>query len=244
MANELPLTEFDRITLNQTLQIFKAMIPFLDYPLQRTLSLFIRMNELKQTMQFYSSPQNLSSFSTCNFNGSRQTIHSINDLLKNEQAIDTILKYCPEQYASMLRSYRQFSRMSDLFNMMNIMNGGDFTSGFDPGSINPNMFSGAGINPDMFSGSGMNPADLLSKFFTGEPTAANPQENTPPPSESDAPADENASQPSAPPASEPPPASAPPTGNVFLNNFMNPKQQQLYNDYITQLDQLDFEKQS
>ena len=49
MAKELPITEFDLRTVDESTQMFKAMIPFLDYQLQKPLSLIIRMNEFSQT---------------------------------------------------------------------------------------------------------------------------------------------------------------------------------------------------
>ena len=53
MAKELPITEFDLRTVDESTQMFKAMIPFLDYQLQKPLSLIIRMNEFSQTLRFY-----------------------------------------------------------------------------------------------------------------------------------------------------------------------------------------------
>lgn len=62
MAKELPITEFDLRTVDESTQMFKAMIPFLDYQLQKPLSLIIRMNEFSQTLHFYNrSPGNLQS---------------------------------------------------------------------------------------------------------------------------------------------------------------------------------------
>jgi hypothetical protein len=52
MAKELPITEFDLRTVDESTQMFKAMIPFLDYQLQKPLSLIIRMNEFSQTLRF------------------------------------------------------------------------------------------------------------------------------------------------------------------------------------------------
>ena len=52
MAKELPITEFDLRTVDESTQMFKAMIPFLDYQLQKPLSLIIRMNEFSQTLHF------------------------------------------------------------------------------------------------------------------------------------------------------------------------------------------------
>ncbi len=252
MAHELPLTEFDSFTVNQALQMFKAMIPFLDYPLQRTLSLFIRINELWQTMRFYSSPKNLSVFSACSLSSaehSSQTVHSVNDILQNDQLLDTVLKYCPEQYASMIRGYRQFSKMSELMNAMNIMDSSEFTMPF-----------GAGGSPGNSSkpGGPVNPADLLAGLFSDKAAQAKPEPQAKPQTQTNP---QTQAKPQAQTnqqtqAKQQTGNSAPSSGgnsqekqdgsgmaaSALLNRFMNPKQQELYNSYITQLDQIDLEK--
>lgn len=249
MAKELPITEFDRITLNQTMHMFKAMIPFLDYPMQKSLSLLIRINELQQTMQFYSRPENINHFTTCSCNAPKQPIRSVNDLLDNEEMINTVLKYCPEQYANMINSFRQFSKMSDLFNMMNTAGaGGDFTS----------MFNGNGLNPDLMQM--LNP-DLLNSLFNGANPFAGFDDAGAAGGPSAAAADDEAFHSGEHPQEEnmdtPEPAAGGKSGpshasgyapfaggglGSMINNFMNPQQQEMYNEYIHQLDRLDFEK--
>lgn len=232
MAKELPITEFDMITLNQTTQMFKAMLPFLDYSMQRSLSLFIRMNEFQQTMQFYSHPENINQFTTCS-NGSRQQIHSINDILANEEILNVILKYCPEQIANMINTFRQFSKMSDIMNMMNTASGGDFSSMFN--NFNPDMMNM--LNPDMMNM--INP-EMLNMILGGSnPFSANsgsPDSGEKKTSPGESVPEENPKESTSKP-------SQPDNGfKNMVNNFMNPQQQQMYDDYITQLDKIDFEK--
>ncbi len=188
MSDSLPITEFDMITLNQTTQMFKALVPFLDYPLQRSISIFIRINELQQTMRFYNHPDNIQSFSSCN--SDFKPIHSFSDIMDNPKIIDEVLKYCPKNYVSMFNNIRQFSKMSDLFNLFGSMEN-------DAGNFN-------------FSGS------QGSSGKTGHFTNSNNSESS---------------------------------GNVFFNNmpkplfnsFFKPEQQKMYDQYIKQLDKLDFD---
>lgn len=188
MSDSLPITEFDMITLNQTTQMFKALVPFFDYPLQRSISIFIRINELQQTMRFYNHPDNIQSFSSCN--SDFKPIHSFSDIMDNPKIIDEVLKYCPKNYVSMFNNIRQFSKMSDLFNLFGSMEN-------DAGNFN-------------FSGS------QASSGKTGHFTNSNNSESS---------------------------------GNVFFNNmpkplfnsFFKPEQQKMYDQYIKQLDKLDFD---
>lgn len=123
MARELPITEFDMLTVDESMQMFKAMIPFLDFQLQKPLSIVIRMNELTQTMNFYNNPLNRSSLASQSLNHSY--IASVNDIFTNEEFLNTVMRYCPEKYAGMLDNLRNFSKMSDIMNMMNTFNDGD-----------------------------------------------------------------------------------------------------------------------
>lgn len=200
MSDSLPITEFDMITLNQTTQMFKALVPFLDYPLQRSISIFIRINELQQTMRFYNHPDNIQSFSSCN--SDFKPIHSFSDIMDNPKIIDEVLKYCPKNYVSMFNNIRQFSKMSDLFNLFGSMEN-------DAGNFN---FSG---NPD----SSGNTDFSNSQGSSDKPGHFGNSNN----SES--------------------------SGNVFFNNmpkplfnsFFKPEQQKMYDQYIKQLDKLDFD---
>ena len=117
MARELPITEFDMLTVNESLQMFKAMIPFLEYDIQKPLSIIIRINELTQTMNFYNNPHNRTTFISQSLN--RPYISSVNDIFTNDEFINTIMRYCPEKYAGMVENFRNFSKMSDIMNLFN-----------------------------------------------------------------------------------------------------------------------------
>ena len=50
MSDKPPITIFDMQTLPLLFQIIKAMIPFLDFPMAKMLSVIIRLNELNYTI--------------------------------------------------------------------------------------------------------------------------------------------------------------------------------------------------
>ena len=114
MAKELPITEFDLRTVDESTQMFKAMIPFLDYQLQKPLSLIIRMNEFSQTLRFYNrSPGN----PAIRGQSSHAYINSINDIFTNDDFLNTVMPYCPEKYAAMIEQFRSFSKVSEMMNL-------------------------------------------------------------------------------------------------------------------------------
>lgn len=174
MSETYPITEFDMITLNQSMHMFKALIPFLDFSLQKNLSLYIRTQELIQTMHFYNHPCNILNFSICNSATDYRPIHSINDIFENERLIDEVLKYCPKEYSSAINTFRQFSKMSDLFNLMNI------------------------------------------KDFDFNKTPETSKKDTPPENENS------------------------PFNSPLIKSIFKPEQQKMYDEYIKQLDKLDF----
>ena len=128
MSKIFPITEFDSMTLPASLQIFKAIIPFMDYNLQRSTSTLIRANELIHTMNFYKSPANARCFKSCSSNFQISANSSIQEIISNENIINTIMKYCPEETENMINQFRSYSTMSDLFSKYN--NSSRNTSGF------------------------------------------------------------------------------------------------------------------
>ncbi|MDO5402387.1 MAG: hypothetical protein Q4F11_03010 [Eubacteriales bacterium] len=129
MAKIYPITEFDSITLPAMLQIFKAIIPFMDYDMQRSISTVIRADELIHTINFYKSPANCKCFKSCSSDFCISSSSSIQEILNNEKILNMILKYCPEEAENMLNQFKSFSSMSDLFNV------------FHQGSTNANGFT-------------------------------------------------------------------------------------------------------
>ena len=122
MAKQLPVTEFDILTLPGYLQLFKALIPFMEYGMQKKLSMLIRANELKHTLSFYNSPYSCNTFKTCSNSSGINANTSLNDILNNEAIMKTILAYCPDNIEQLINTYRNFSKMSDMFGMMDMFN--------------------------------------------------------------------------------------------------------------------------
>lgn len=176
MAKQLPVTEFDILTIPDYLQLFKALIPFMEYGMQKRLSMLIRANELKHTLSFYNSPYSCNTFKTCSNSSGINANTSLNDILNNEAIMKTIMAYCPDNIEQLINTYRNFSKMSDMFNMMDM-----FNNASGDNSFNNNAGSG-GYNNENSSG----------------------------------------------------------FNNININNMLNSSQKDMYNEYIKQLDKLDF----
>ena len=150
MPKQIPVTEFDILTQPDYIQLIKAILPFMEYNMQRRVSALIRTSELKNTIRFYNSPANCNIFKTCS-NSSGITFNTpINEILNNEKLMNTITTYCSGNIINMINTYRSFSKMSDMFNMMDMFNG---------------SFNGNQANMDSgYSGDG-NSNNILNNFM-------------------------------------------------------------------------------
>ena len=185
MSKSIPMTEFDMITQPDYIQLLKAILPFMEYNMQRSISTLIRTSELKNTIRFYSSPVNCNIFKSCCNSSGINFNTPISEILGNEQLINTVKTYCSGNIVNMINTYRNLNKMSDMCNMMDI---------FNNSSSNNSSSNNDEIHNDKNNNEGNNNYKSNSSINTSD----------------------------------------------MLGNIMNPNQKDLYNEYIKQLDSLDF----
>ena len=187
MSKSIPMTEFDMITQPDYIQLLKAILPFMEYNMQRSISTLIRTSELKNTIRFYSSPVNCNIFKSCCNSSGINFNTPINEILGNEQLINTVKTYCTGNIVNMINTYRNLNKMSDMFNMMDI---------FNNSSSNNSSNNNDEIHNDKNNNDGNN------NYKSNSNSSINTSD--------------------------------------MLGNIMNSNQKDLYNEYIKQLDSLDF----
>ena len=185
MSKSIPMTEFDMITQPDYIQLLKAILPFMEYNMQRSISTLIRTSELKNTIRFYSSPVNCNIFKSCCNSSGINFNTPISEILGNEQLINTVKTNCSGNIVNMINTYRNLNKMSDMFNMMDI---------FNNSSSNNSSSNNDEIHNDKNNNDGNNNYKSNSSINTSD----------------------------------------------MLGNIMNSSQKDLYNEYIKQLDSLDF----
>ncbi len=190
MSKSIPMTEFDMITQPDYIQLLKAILPFMEYNMQRSISTLIRTSELKNTIRFYSSPVNCNIFKSCCNSSGINFNTPISEILGNEQLINTVKTYCSGNIVNMINTYRNLNKMSDMFNMMDIFN----NSSSNNSSSNNSSSNNDEIHNDKNNNDGNNNYKSNSSINTSD----------------------------------------------MLGNIMNSSQKDLYNEYIKQLDSLDF----
>ena len=154
MEKKAPLTDFDLNTTPWMIQMAKAAIPFFDYNVQRQLSLIIRCMELKFTINYYKGANGTY---TCNngFTPAGFDMPSIIELMNNKDFQDCISPYCPPMLINIIRNYKTFSAMSDIFKNFSSDGEGGIPP-FDMGNLFNSVMSGSSPNPDYDSNSGSN----------------------------------------------------------------------------------------
>jgi len=187
MSKSIPMTEFDMITQPDYIQLLKAILPFMEYNMQRRISTLIRTSELKNTIRFYNSPINCNIFKSCCNSSGINFNTPISEILGNEQLINTVKTYCSGNIVNMINTYRNLNKMSDMFNMMDI---------FNNSSSNNSSNNNDEINNDN------NNNDKNNNYKSNSNSSINASD--------------------------------------MLGNIMNSNQKDLYNEYIKQLDSLDF----
>lgn len=185
MSKSIPMTEFDMITQPDYIQLLKAILPFMEYNMQRSISTLIRTSELKNTIRFYSSPVNCNIFKSCCNSSGINFNTPISEILGNEQLINTVKTYCSGNIVNMINTYRNLNKMSDMFNMMDIFNNSSSNNSYSNNDEIHNDKNNNDRNNNYKSNSSINTSDMLG-------------------------------------------------------NIMNSNQKDLYNEYIKQLDSLDF----
>lgn len=187
MSKSIPMTEFDMITQPDYIQLLKAILPFMEYNMQRSISTLIRTSELKNTIRFYSSPVNCNIFKSCCNSSGINFNTPISEILGNEQLINTVKTYCSGNIVNMINTYRNLNKISDMFNMMDI---------FNNSSSNNSSSNNDEIHNDKNNNDGNN------NYKSNSNSSINASD--------------------------------------MLGNIMNSSQKDLYNEYIKQLDSLDF----
>lgn len=187
MSKSIPMTEFDMITQPDYIQLLKAILPFMEYNMQRRISTLIRTSELKNTIRFYNSPINCNIFKSCCNSSGINFNTPISEILGNEQLINTVTTYCSGNIVNMINTYRNLNKMSDMFNMMDI---------FNNSSSNNSSSNNDEIHNDKNNNDGNN------NYKSNSNSSINASD--------------------------------------MLGNIMNSSQKDLYNEYIKQLDSLDF----
>ena len=115
---ELPITEFDMQTLPQFIQLAKAVLPFMEFNTQQALSPLLRAYDFSCTMNYYSRPESLR-IAACSAKPHLSLNSSIQDIRSDENIMNVVLTYCPDNFKNILSNIKNYNKMSDLFNILN-----------------------------------------------------------------------------------------------------------------------------
>lgn len=139
------MTEFDIATLEDSTQILKALIPYMDFPVQKSMAIIVRLIELMDTVRCY---------------GSGFPVFPDKTKADNEEIMSELSKYCPQyirqninmitqmmQLSNMMNLYKDMEQNPEFTNIMNIMKEmQNDNASFEPSY--PDEHGGAGVSGD------------------------------------------------------------------------------------------------
>lgn len=162
----LPLTEFDKVTISETTQMAKAIIPFLDTSTKKMVSMMIRFQEMMQTMDFFNKTIHTESMETFT-----RKDFTINDILSEA------MPYCSKETAEQFKAMQNMMEMFNVFNMYKDMEQSpEFQNIINmvnsmKDSENPDPLNKTDIDPDK------NNAAFFNNFFHNTMNKDNTQSN-------------------------------------------------------------------
>lgn len=127
-----PMTPFDQLISNQTLQMIKLLIPYTSPETQRFLAVYVKFSELTYTLNFFQ-----------NFKRELQAQDFEKKSISPLEIIQEIRPYLPSQTSETLDTIVNMISMMELFDTFrgNSANGEDTDSGFNPMSMIKNMLT-------------------------------------------------------------------------------------------------------
>ena len=240
----LPLTEFDRVTVSESTQMIKAVVPFLDTSTKKTISIFIRFQELMQTIDFFKKP--LHAESTTSFNRSNFTLKDI---------LYETMPYFSKSNEDTFNTFQSFMEMFNVFNMYKDMDQSqDFQSIINMvKNMNDPNISDAFNNMGMNAGSESSKSDEKAKNNGSENQSANENDNSSENSNNNTNRKKNwnTSDNSSKHSNENTDknmknnvSSSPNNNNEAassLNNMMSAEQKKLYDKYLSEIENINFD---
>ncbi|MGN0407632.1 MAG: hypothetical protein ACI4EJ_05185 [Bacteroides sp.] len=166
----IPMTEFDMVTLDDSTQMIKALIPYLDFSIQKNMAVMVRIKELTDTIRCYSEGR----------------IFPDRSGAGSEEIIAALGRYCPPdirnslnmmtqmmQFSNAMNMYKDMEQSPEFTNIMNMMNEiNSHPANEASGSDNIMSDSGNPVNSDnsVNSGNSVNssPEALLEGMMNSE----------------------------------------------------------------------------
>jgi hypothetical protein len=150
MDKTTPLTEFDIQTVPWLIQLCKAALPFFDANMQRSFAMMLRFWEFKSTIEFFKFNSLKNPCGDCvvhdMFNrggGFSFNLEYIKELAGDENFQKCIEPYCPALIFGIIRNYKMFAGMSEIFR-----NCGDVSD--ESSTFNPAMMYLSGAQKSLY----------------------------------------------------------------------------------------------
>lgn len=116
----MSMTEFDMATLDDSTQMMKAIIPYIGFPMQKSMAIMIRIKELTDTIKCYSKGPVFPDRSSA---GQAEILSSLGQCLPPDLQNSINMMSQMMQFSNVMNLYKDMEQSPEFMNIMNMMNG-------------------------------------------------------------------------------------------------------------------------
>lgn len=115
----MPMTEFDMATLDDSTQMMKAIIPYLSFPMQKSMAVMVRIKELTDTIRCYNQGRVFPDKSGA---GQAEMLSALGrycspDIQNNINMMNQMM-----QFSNAMNLYKDMEQSPEFMNIINMMN--------------------------------------------------------------------------------------------------------------------------
>lgn len=155
----MPMTEFDMATLDDSTQMMKAIIPYIGFPMQKSMAIMIRIKELTDTIKCYSKGPVFPDRSSA---GQAEILSSLGQCLPPDLQNSINMMSQMMQFSNAMNLYKDMEQSPEFMNIMNMMNGMNSETPPAPADVsNSTNFSSTSNTPQT-----SNAANMANSFPT------------------------------------------------------------------------------
>lgn len=223
----MPMTEFDMVTLDDSTQMMKALIPYLSFPMQKSMAVMVRIKELTDTIKCYNQGRVFPDRSGA---GQAEMLSALGRYCSPDIQNSINMMNQMMQFSNAMNLYKDMEQSPEFMNIINMMN--------EAGSQAPQK---PYDNEDASDAAGRaNAADTAGAADTDATDAFADVKNvsdTPDSSDADAAYGtvDYTNMSGSINSANPMKGSSP---DAVLQGMMNDEQMEMYNDYLNEIDEI------
>lgn len=115
----MPMTEFDMATLDDSTQMMKAIIPYLSFPMQKSMAVMVRIKELTDTIRCYNQGRVFPDKSGA---GQAEMLSALGRYCSPDIQNSINMMNQMMQFSNVMNLYKDMEQSPEFMNIINMMN--------------------------------------------------------------------------------------------------------------------------